>query len=558
VPIVAQLPAGGLPDTAPSVTTDTSSRWGMTDLYYSPSASLKARLSVRTSRTTSSNLGAGGLALIESGLDSTLASRDVRLTVSRISPRVLYQGGFSIADTRSTTRANSSAAGITIVGDVTMGGALTTATAIDRLRWTTKHVVRSKRGRSWMAGAEMTGLTDANSRTPNAQGMFQFSSAQAYTDALAGAATGTWLVTRGDGRVNYSNLTFAPFAQTEIVRSSHLSLNGGVRIDYQQSWGAIISPRLSLAGSAGGFVIRGGAGIFAQNLPDTIFVHALEHDGQHLQAFVANGVPLVGGIDEPALARQSAVAAQLSPALTRPRSIMQQLSAEHRVGPLVPGVEYTWTRTTQLLGSARIPDADGWLDLVESNRQANRHRVHAQVRAAWKGQQVAAHYEWLHARDNTDGPFSFVERPDHLGNEWAAMTGVAAHNVTVTGLFRLPQAISLTVSDVWHGSTPYTITTGLDVDGNGLMNDRGGRPRNSGEAPGFHSLSMYAARSMRLPIGRQQTGKQPLRLHIGVQGDNLLNNRNTLLLGQVANTSTFGRPIASFPGRSVRVFLNLN
>jgi hypothetical protein len=47
-------------------------------------------------------------------------------------------------------------------------------------------------------------------------------------------------------------------------------------------------------------------------------------------------------------------------------------------------------------------------------------------------------------------------------------------------------------------------------------------------------------------------------VNLGVQADNILDNTNYLSVGSVLNSPSFGRPLAAMPGRSVRVFLNLD
>jgi hypothetical protein len=236
---------------------------------------------------------------------------------------------------------------------------------------------------------------------------------------------------------------------------------------------------------------------------------------------------------------------------------MEKLSIERRVGAFAPGVDYTWTQARHLLGSSRTADAGDWVDVVESNRAADRQRLHAQLRYTWKRQTLAGHYEWVHARDNTDGPFSFPEQSADLGAEWARSAGLAPHTVSAVASFSLPRAISLSVTEMWNSGAPYNVTTGLDAAGDGLRVDRGGRARNSGDGPGFNALSVYGFHRLPLP-GPFSRGRLRLHLNLGVQADNVLGNTNYLSVGSIVGASSFGRPLAAMPGRSVRLFLNID
>ena len=151
------------------------------------------------------------------------------------------------------------------------------------------------------------------------------------------------------------------------------------------------------------------------------------------------------------------------------------------------------------------------------------------------------------------GDTSFPEQAGNLAAEWARSTGFATHNVSVVGSMTLPGAVSLNLSETWNSGSPYNIATGRDAAGNGLYVDRGGRPRNSGDGPGYNLLSLYAFRRVALP--RAVPGR--LHLNLGVQADNLLDNQNDISVGSIAGSASFGRPLAAFPGRSAKVFVNV-
>jgi hypothetical protein len=175
----------------------------------------------------------------------------------------------------------------------------------------------------------------------------------------------------------------------------------------------------------------------------------------------------------------------------------------------------------------------------------------------WKGQSLVAHYEWIHSDDNTDGPFSYPEFQDNLGAEWARSSGFSPNNFTLVGNFKLPRAISLTVVEAARGSLPFNVISGTDPIGNGLFNDRAGRNRNSGDGPGFHSLSLYAFRRIPLPKFLLRSGER-VYIDAGARMDNLLNNKNYLVYGPVLGSPLFDKPLAALPGRSFRVWFSFD
>ena len=164
-------------------------------------------------------------------------------------------------------------------------------------------------------------------------------------------------------------------------------------------------------------------------------------------------------------------------------------------------------------------------------------------------------YEWTRSFDNSDGPFSFPQNQMDLRPEWARSAGIAPHRISAAGYFKLPSAFFLTVTESWRGSAPFNITTGLDPANDGLYTDRGGRARNSGNGPGYQNLTAYLSRRIALP---KIEGRAAGYINIGIQGDNLLGNRNYLSIGSIVGSPTFGQPLAATPGRSLHVSVNFN
>lgn len=553
VPIQAVLPdVGGHLDTA---TATASLQSVALDAAYSPASSVRTRVAYRESRAGGANVGVGALVLPEAGFASSMTTREGRTTMTADNARLRYEGGIVVSQNRSTLIANSDAAGITVAGDFMAGGASSRAAEMNRVRWTSTHVVRSSSPRPWSVGVSIAGTDDASRQTPNVSGAFQFANAQEYASALAGGRTGTWFVTRGNGEVDYTSVTLAPFLQKTLVRSARVEVDGGVRADYQSGFGTVVSPRISAAALWQGFTVRAGAGLFVRRLPEVIFVRAIESDGAHLQQFIATGVSLTNIADAP-LDRQASIRSRLAPDLTPPRQWMERVSIERRLGNVVSVVDYTWTQDTRL-GAERLSDGTGWVDVFEANRAAESRRLQTQARYTWKGQQFVANYDWTHARDDSDGPFAFPERAGRIAAEWARSAGISPHNVTAAGTFSLPAAISLNVTQTWRSSAPFNVTTGLDPAGDGLTLDRGGRARNSGDGPAYNSLAAYGYRRIALPNVFGKSARR-LFLNLGVQVDNILDRNNYISVGAIAGSSTFGVPLAAYPGRSIRVFLNVD
>jgi hypothetical protein len=127
----------------------------------------------------------------------------------------------------------------------------------------------------------------------------------------------------------------------------------------------------------------------------------------------------------------------------------------------------------------------------------------------------------------------------------------------VVGNFSFPAESTVTVVARWRSSAPYDVTSGADVSGNGLYNDRAGRPRNSGDGPAYQSISVYGHRRMALPKILSFRGKRS-HVNVSIRADNVLDRPNFASYGSVVGSPLFGRPLAAAPGRSFSVGFTLD
>jgi hypothetical protein len=163
----------------------------------------------------------------------------------------------------------------------------------------------------------------------------------------------------------------------------------------------------------------------------------------------------------------------------------------------------------------------------------------------------------LRAYDDGDGPFSYPERQGRFASEWARSAGLAPHSVTVASTLSLPHRVVAAITDTWQSSAPYDITAGVDTDLNGIFNERNGRPRNSGDSPSQHVLSLHASRRFEFPsVGGWFSSR--FRMNVGVHLDNLTGAPNYTSIGSVAGSATFGTPLGAMPGRSARFSLSID
>ncbi|MHB1865593.1 MAG: hypothetical protein ACYCPS_05575 [Candidatus Saccharimonadales bacterium] len=514
--------------------------------------SVNAELYVATLSRT--NMGAGGMTLPEAGAGQNLTVHEFRATVTQTTKHFVSRGGISVVWANSKVTANSGALGVNVSGAFIAGGAATNQQSTPWTRWTLKDVVQSHwKNHLWSAGATLTRRGDAENIIPNAYGQIYFNNLADYIlSATTGAPNGTKIVMQGQGNAAYASYFAAPFIEAELLRRKRVVVRGGVRADAQTAGGVLVSPRLSVVADAHGFILRAGSGMFVKPWTNAIFLHVIEDDGNHLNQYLTTNAAF-SGIATGTTTAQSEIVAKILPNFVPIRDWTSRISVEHPFKNFSPGIEYTWTDGTHLLGSQRLSApvgaSAGWIDWLGSNRVRQEHQIH--IRALYKilGQSLTAHYEWIHSRDNTDGPFSFPAVQNNIRGEWGPTSGLAAHNLTFVANSRLGPAFSLTVVESWHSPLPLNITSGLDPEGNGLYTDRAGLPRNSGSGTDYNLMDAYLYRRLAIPKFLLRFNRRTY-LNCNMQVLNLLNNQDYSSFGTVLGSPLLGQPLAAAPGRS--------
>jgi hypothetical protein len=531
------------------------SLFGTFAIYYDTEASA-TRFFFSQSRTTGANIGAGGLTLADTAGSSAIDSHELRLTTNRTLNGLILRAGMAYTSFAAEWNANSESLGLVVPGVVIAGGSAMSHSISDRDSWTMKTAVEPKDNSSnWLVGFTLTGTNISKSDVPNPLGTAELTDLESLQSFLSADGPAEWSQRRGNGRMNVNTLTAGLFAQKEIVKKRHLLITAGGRVDVERGYGFLLSPRLSLAAEWKGFVFRTGTGLFAQNISADILARNMEGDPNHLVQLISPSAEFwqITNRDTPAA---QIIQNESSPDLRMAREVITKASLERKFGAMVVGAEVTVSRDRHLLGSVRLNDALGWMNILESNRSADQTRLHLQVSRNWKRLSLRASYEKIRAYDNTDGPFSFPLIQNDLHDEWAPSANIPRDIVSGVANWRLPGQVTATFLTKWHGPAPYNITTGLDTQQDLLFNGRGGRPRNSGNGPAYSSVDLFLYRRFALPS--LITHGHKTFLDVGLRALDLLGTTNYVSFDPVIGSPGFGRPVSAYPGRSFRIWMNVD
>ena len=402
-----------------------------------------------------------------------------------------------------------------------------------------------------------------SSIVPNAGGTFTFSSLDAY---VAGQPM-TYTRRLGAGVCCYGLSQIGLWAQDDIAVSKTIAISFGLRQEGESTMSRAIN--LAPRGQFDWSPVRVphttfhlGAGVFYGWLTPPDFEQTVRVDGIHQQDILI----VNPGFPNP----DSGAGSQLLPSgryliapdLTLPRIIRSSIGVDHTRGALTLHADFAHQEAHQFRGNnlnAPIDDlrpdpAFGNVVEVESSGRARSNALTTSVNYndQKRGTFLRMNYTFAHAEDNTDGPFFLAVNPLQRDAEWGPASTDAHHRVS--GNFSQPlwrRRILLVTYWQFSSAAPYTVTTGVDSNRDGIFNERpDGFSRNG--ARGFAQFYQGAHVGWNLPKGVAPPGAQPAhRLQIWIEADNIWNRVNRTVISGVITSPYFGQAIAASQPRRV-------
>jgi hypothetical protein len=503
------------------------------------------------------NVGAGGFNLAERGFtrdQTTVRARSfwtkpLRKGGSQVL-RVQYQHRFE-----SNTPA-STAPAIVVLSAFSSGGAQYQGTRAENqievsdvvtLPLGTKQVLRGGL-LFWRGGYDSSIIS-------NAGGTFTFSSLDAF---IAGRPM-TYTRRLGAPVCCYGVSQVGLWTQDDIAVSKTVAISLGLRQEDESdmSRSLNLAPRGQLDWSpvrVPHTTFHVGSGVFYGWLAPTDIEQTVRVDGIHQQDLLivnpgypdptARGAPLPSG------------RYLLAPDLALPRIVRSSIGVDHTRGPLTLHADFAHQDAHQYRGQNLNAPTDGIrpdptfgnVVEVESSGRARLDALTTSVsyNDQKRGTFLRFNYTFAHANDNTDGPFFLPVNPLQPGAEWAPASNDARHRIG--GNFSQPFfSRRLAVATYWQlsSATPYTVTTGVDANGDGIFNERpAGFSRNGSR--GFAQFYQGAHVGWNLPRGVAPPGTPPKhRMQIWIEADNLWNRVNRTVISGVLTSPYFGQAIAA-------------
>jgi hypothetical protein len=505
--IVARTPTGELNDQVRRPV-DSVNATVRLEQALGPTSQLRAEYARRENNR--SNLGVGDFELLERAyaIDTVTDSLRVRNTRT-IGKKVFSELRFEATQSTNTTTSVSDAPAIRVLDQFTSGGAGQMGTREGRQFTVAQNFDFTIAKHMLRAGVQVDGGWWDSNQQQNANGTFTFSSMEDY---LAGRPR-TYTRRVGDPNVAYSQFEAGWYVQDDFRVSKNLNVSLGVRQELQTH----VDDRLNLA-PRGAFTyalrkgnIRGGYGIFYDWLESSIYEQVVRVDGtQQIDQVIVN--PSFPNVDLDAGTALAASRIQLGPQLTQPTIQQASLGYERPVGEWGNfRTDYMWTRGHDTLRSINVnapvngvrPDATaGNVTQIESTGKRANDRLSVFMMLRYprvRGLMGNIGYQYANTRNYADSPLSLPGDSTNPDADWGPSTMDIRHRVFFMFNTPLKYGIRASLQGQYSSAPPYTITTGVDNNGDTVFNDRpAGTARNSARGASQWNMNLRLNRSINL------------------------------------------------------------
>jgi hypothetical protein len=516
--IVALTPDGRIADQVKRPFEQTNVTFGV-DHALSKNQTLK--LEFRAGSDTRGNLGVGDFSLLDRAYSRENSQQQVRASLQSI----LGQASLNQLRLQFNSQATASASAsdlpsVVVIDAFSSGGAgvsnegSTHALELaDNLDVTFgKHAMR--------AGFLLEAGAYRNIDNRNAAGTFTFGSLDAF---LAGTPD-TFTQRLGQVRTAFSQYQLGVYWQDDVRINKQLAVSYGVREELQSHLGDAFNlmPRFGFTFNPWGpkATIRGGYGIFHDWYESNLYDQTLRVNGvaQRDLLILNPGYPdPAGGVGSVVL-RGGRI--QADPNLEMPYVHQMSIGIERRLTPALN----LQTSFTRMIGRNQLRSRDinapdtfgirpeptvGTVTQIESTGRSstNRLNVSANYRVPQTRTFVNVGYTLSSIRNMSDSALALPANSFAPDAEWGPSSQDVRHRLNAMVNLGLPYGVRASFMVNAQSASPYTVTAGRDVNGDGVSNDRpGGVGRNSERGAARWELNTRVTRAV--SFGGPRAGRQ--------------------------------------------------
>jgi hypothetical protein len=479
------------------------------------------------------------------------------------SARLINEAQLRLVRTRSSNTTDNTAAAIEVAGAFSGGGAQCCPERFATERFALADNLTFSAGRHLLkAGIDFAGAHNSELTERDFGGTFYYASLSFYRLRRPQLYT----VSAGAPRLGFGLWQFAAYWQDELRVKPSFTLSAGVRYETQthlsdrNNW----APRVGFAWSpfkSQNTVVRGGAGIFYQQLEEGQLSQALRYDGARQRQIIILRPRQADPLGGQPLDSFPASINRLAADLRTPYQMHTALGIEQQLPHnLMLSAKYNYVRSVRLFrtrdinaplpGSFVRPNpALGRIAQLESSSSATYHGLSVGFSQSFS-ERATLFGNYTLSRAIDDGPGAWPVDSYNVVAERGLAASDERHQFFFGASFALPYGLELSPLVYFNTGRPYNLTTGFDDNGDSVTNDRPtGVGRNTGRGPNFASVDLRAGKSF--SFKRQGSDQQLFGIEIAAEATNLLNRVNLADFIGVQTSPFFGRANAAHNPRQV-------
>ena len=471
-------------------------------------------------RLTQDNTGVGGFNLPAEGVNNETTTQSAQLTATWVvSPQSINETRFQYTRSGNSQTAAANAPTINVSGYFTGNAAEQGPQFTDQGTYELQNYTSVNKSKHFVKiGARLRVYREADFNNTNFNGMFVFSSMNAYIATLQGIQQNLafpQIVANGGGAFQYvavggtplsrvDQVDVAPFVQDDWRVIPSLTLSLGLRYEAQTNIHdkGNFAPRVGVAWGLGGgqgrlrqpkLVIRGGFGLFYDRFALAQVLNAERFNGEIQQRYVVQDPQFFFTSNSDPLAYvppgQAVTSWKIDPGLVAPRIIQSAIGFDRQLPRNITlSVNYTDSRGVHELRTVNInAPLPGTFATSPIYPMSNASPLYEyQASGLFKQNQLTTninarlsaryslfgYYSWGHAHSNTDGVNTFPANSYDLSNEWSRAAFDVRHRVFMGGTIAAPLGIRLNPFLVLSSAPPFNIVLGRDLNGDTITNDR--------------------------------------------------------------------------------------
>ena len=508
------------------------------------------------------NIGVGGTTLAEAGAHARFREDEFVFNHRAIiTANLLSQFRILIGRYWAPTRSNLGAARVVVSDAFTGGGAQADRLSTEfhtSITWLLTHTIRKHTLKYGINVPDWSrrGLSDHT----NQIGTLSYASLSAFSENRPFAT----VLQRGDPKTIFIEKNVGGFFQDEWQLRPGLSIAGGLRYDWQNTFGDLnnFAPRLALAwapGKSRRTVVRTGAGFFFDRSGPGPVYDILRFDGLRLRRYVISGAPPSDLTDHPTSIHRLASGAELPAMMQFSLGLDRQLAKKTTLS-----VNYIGTRAVQQFRSrdanaplppafAARPDARvNVLRYIESAGRVAGNSLEITVRGEFAPRLSGmAQYVFGKTMADTGGVNWYPANSYAPSGEWGRTDTDRRHQFNFLGTATFHRWANFGLSVSLLSGVPFNITTGRDENGDGMALDRPlGGNRNTGLGPGAAIVDLRWYREFRLQPGKKD--KSP-SVTLSLDAFNIINRVNYPNYVGSLTSPFFGRAVSTLPPRRLQL-----